>query len=122
MFQREAERPGGAEDSFGSHLTGLGFELDAHGAGTEEVWRVDFPLLLRALIPPGREHSFVVVKMDIEGAEYGLLRAMLADGSIGLMDVLHVEFHHRLMPAESAESTEALRATLRARVELVEHW
>jgi FkbM family methyltransferase len=122
VFQREVERPGGAEDGTGSHLTGLGFHLDPHGAGTEEVWTVDFPLLLRALIPPGREHSYVVVKMDIEGAEYGILRAMLADGSIDLVDVLHVEFHHHLMPAESEESTEALRAAVRQRVELVEHW
>ena len=121
-FQREAAHPGGAEDGLGSHLTGLGFALNAHGAGAEPVWKVDFPLLLRALIAPGREHSLVVVKMDIEGAEYDILRAMLADGSIDLVDVLHVEFHHRLMPAESAAGTETLRAALRERVALVEHW
>ena len=122
VFQREARRPGDIEDGQGSHLAALDFHLDAQGGGAEEVWKVDFPLLLRALIAPGREHSFVVVKMDIEGAEYDILRAMLADGSIDLVDVLHVEFHHRLMPAESEESTEALRAALRQRVELVEHW
>ena len=122
VFQREARQPGHMEDGQGSHLAALDFQLDAKGGGAEEVWKVDFPLLLRALIAPGRAHSRVVVKMDIEGAEYDILRAMLADGSIDLVDVLHVEFHHRLMPGESEASTEALRAALRPRVELVEHW
>jgi FkbM family methyltransferase len=120
VFQREKAEVG--ESGMGSHLTGIGFELDPRGAGQEEVWKIDFPLFLRALIPLGREQSYVVVKMDIEGAEYAILRAMLADGSIGLVDVLHVEFHQRLMPAESDESTEALREQLRQHVELVEHW
>ncbi len=121
VFQREAGSRGGSEDGQGSHLTGLGFHLETHGAQTEAVWKVDFPLFLRSLIAPGREHSYVVVKMDIEGAEYDILRAMLTDGSIDLVDVLHVEFHDRLMPAESEETTEQLRSELRKRVELVEH-
>ena len=122
VFQREACGPGGAEDGQGSHLKELEFDLDRQGGGQEAVWKVDFPLFLRSLIAPGREHSFVVVKMDIEGAEYDILRAMLADGSIDLVDVLHVEFHDRLMPAESEETTGRLRAALRKRVDLVEHW
>jgi hypothetical protein len=60
--------------------------------------------------------------MDIEGAEYGILRTMLADGSIQRVDVLHVEFHQRLMAAETNESTETLREALRTTVKLVEHW
>ncbi len=120
VFQRDAID--GREDGEGAHLMGIGFELDTQNAGTEEVWKVDFPRFLSALIPPGREHSYVVVKMDIEGAEYAILRAMLADGSIDRVDVLHVEFHQRLMPAESDASTDVLKEALRARVELVEHW
>ncbi len=121
-FQREARGPGDIEDGQGSHLAGLDFHLDAQGGGQEEVWKVNFPLFLRALIPSAREGAFVVVKMDIEGAEYDILRAMLADGSIDLVDVLHVEFHHRLMPSESEETTEQLRAELRERVKFIEHW
>lgn len=122
VFQRELEGGTGQETGEGSHLAEIDFAGDFSGAGREEVWKVDFPALLRALIPPGREGAFVVVKMDIEGAEYGILRAMLADGSIDLVDVLHVEFHDRLMESESVESSAALRDALRERVKLVEHW
>lgn len=122
LFQREAESYGGREDGQGSHLAEMELALDCHGAGREEVWAVDFPAFLRAMIPGERDGCFVVVKMDIEGAEYGILRTMLADGSIQRVDVLHVEFHQRLMAAETNESTETLREALRTTVKLVEHW
>lgn len=123
MFQREAVRPGGAEDGQGSHLAELDFHLDCRGGGLEPVWAVDFPAFLRAMVPEARDpSSLVVVKMDIEGAEYGLLRHMLADGSIGLVDVLHVEFHQRLMTSETDDTTEELREALRRMVRLEEHW
>jgi FkbM family methyltransferase len=37
--------------------------------------------------------DFVIVKLDIEGAEYAVLRKMIDDGSIELVDRLYVEFH-----------------------------
>ena len=122
LFQREAERNGGREDGQGSHLAEIEFALDCHGAGQEEVWAVDFPAFLRAMIPAEPDACFIVVKMDIEGAEYAILRAMLADGSIECVDVLHVEFHQRLMASETDETTERLREALRAAVKLVENW
>ena len=122
IFQRESTSEPDAEDGQGSHLRELQFHLDPQGGGQEVIWKMNFPLFLRSLIPPGRQHSFVVVKMDIEGAEYDILRAMLTNGSIDLVDVLHVEFHDRLMPGETAETTEALKTALRKRVDLVEHW
>jgi FkbM family methyltransferase len=122
LFQRQAETDGGREDGQGSHLAEMELALDCHGAGREEVWAIDFPMFLRAMIPVEREGCFVVVKMDIEGAEYEILRTMLADGSIERVDVLHVEFHQRLMAGENNETTEALREALRTFVKLVEHW
>ena len=38
--------------------------------------------------------DYIVVKMDIEGAEYRVLSQMIADGSIGYVNELYVEFHH----------------------------
>jgi len=121
-FQREAEAEGAREDGQGSHLAEVELDLDTHGAGREEVWAVDFPAFLLAMIPAERPSSFVVLKMDIEGAEYAMLRRMLTDGSLSRVDVLHVEFHQRLMPSESDETTEHLREALRTAVKLVEHW
>lgn len=122
VFQREAVCTGGVEIGEGSHLRGIGFGLDARGAGTEEVWRVDFAEFLAAMVPADRTGAFVVVKMDIEGAEYGILRRMLATGAIDRVDVLHVEFHQRLMESETDESTEVLRTELRRHVRLIDHW
>ena len=115
LFSREAGQPGGLEDGQASHLKSIPLEVDHRGAGEEEVWCINFQLFLRALIPPrskGEDRLFVVVKMDIEGAEYPILRTMLADGSIERIDVLHVEFHDRILPDETVESTAALRQEL----------
>lgn len=37
--------------------------------------------------------DFVHLKVDIEGAEYDVLERMIADGTIDLVDEMHVEFH-----------------------------
>jgi FkbM family methyltransferase len=39
------------------------------------------------------KEDFIVVKMDIEGAEYAVLRKMIEDKSINYIDELYVEFH-----------------------------
>ena len=57
--------------------------------------------------------------MDIEGAEYGILRKLLNEGTINLIDILHVEFHDRLMPAESEESTNELNPKSEVRKSIV---
>ncbi|MFC9466057.1 FkbM family methyltransferase [Streptomyces coelicoflavus] len=43
----------------------------------------------------------VVVKMDIEGAEYPVLTKLLADGTINLISVLYIEWHYDRFPAMS---------------------
>jgi FkbM family methyltransferase len=40
-----------------------------------------------------RKEDVVHVKLDIEGAEYAVLRKMLRDGSIAHIDKLYIEFH-----------------------------
>ena len=39
------------------------------------------------------EDDYIIPKMDIEGAEYEVLRKMIDDGSINLVDKAYVEFH-----------------------------
>src|SRR5215831_11746752 len=36
----------------------------------------------------------VIVKLDVEGAEYEVLRGLFKDGSIRLIDRLYIEFHY----------------------------
>jgi FkbM family methyltransferase len=66
-----------------------------------------------------RDH--LVVKMDIEGAEYPVLEKMVADGTIDYLDELIVEFHWQMNDNLSRERHDALRAALDRRV-LVSEW
>jgi FkbM family methyltransferase len=66
-----------------------------------------------------RDH--LVVKMDIEGAEYPVLERMVADGTIDYVKELIVEFHWQMNETLSRERHEALRAALAGRV-LVTDW
>ncbi|MDQ1015788.1 FkbM family methyltransferase [Streptomyces afghaniensis] len=43
----------------------------------------------------------VVVKMDIEGAEYPVLTKLLADETINLISVLYIEWHYDRFPSMS---------------------
>jgi FkbM family methyltransferase len=65
--------------------------------------------------------DYLVVKMDIEGAEYAILEKMLADGTIDYLKELIVEFHWQMNETLSRERHEALRAALAGRV-LVTDW
>lgn len=41
--------------------------------------------------------GFIICSMDIEGAEFSVLEKMLTEDTISKIDLLDVEFHHRLM-------------------------
>ena len=70
-----------------------------------KVNTVDFSRLVGECQPG----DFVIVKMDIEGAEYDVLRKMIKDNTIQKISVLFVEFHfHNHAPQESYTSTQAL--------------
>jgi FkbM family methyltransferase len=59
-------------------------------AAAIEVEIIDFSEYLK---DKAENYNIIIVKMDIEGAEVELLEKMIADGSIGLIDYLYVEFH-----------------------------
>lgn len=66
-----------------------------------------------------RDH--LVVKMDIEGAEYPVLEKMVADGTIDYVTELIVEFHWRMNENLDQARHDALRTVLDRRV-LVSDW
>lgn len=57
-----------------------------------EVVSLNFPRFI-SLLPDG----FIICSMDIEGAEFRILEAMLANDSIDRIGLLDIEFHHRFM-------------------------
>ncbi len=58
---------------------------------------VDFSRLLRFY----SQNDFIVVKMDIEGAEFELLIHLIKENVLNLIDVLIVEYHKYLSPFKS---------------------
>ena len=55
------------------------------------VTAIDLAAWLARRITPS---MFVVVKIDIEGAEYAVIDHLIATGAICLIDEMWVEFHH----------------------------
>lgn len=87
-----------------SHIVGV--------AGTEypetiKVPSIDFSNFIMN-IPEIERYNALICSMDIEGSEFPVLRKMIADGSIQLIDVLDIEFHHRMMNDEDTDSARAL--------------
>jgi FkbM family methyltransferase len=62
----------------------------------------------------------VVVKMDVEGAEYDIIEKMIADRSILLVRKLICEWHYDRFPGISAERHYAVRTRAAAMTELVD--
>ena len=54
----------------------------------------------------GRDRVFV--KMDIEGAEYSVLRKLIQDDNMSIITELNIEWHWRALAEESLETTEQL--------------
>ncbi|KAJ3342138.1 hypothetical protein HDU93_003354 [Gonapodya sp. JEL0774] len=56
-----------------------------------EVAMIDFSSFIREYVHPD---DYVIVKMDVEGAEYPVLRKMFLDGTFCLLDSMALEDHH----------------------------
>ncbi len=101
-----------------NHLDGWGSTLMGNSShkGLSEpitVWAIDFAEFLNGL-----EGEEIFVKMDIEGAEFPILRHLLAQRALARITRLWVEFHERFLPEESAISRRALETAVRRHTQL----
>jgi FkbM family methyltransferase len=93
-------------ESVGSSVNGLNwYDTKYFDQEVIEVDCVDISSIL------GRYSSedFIVVKLDIEGAEFEVVRKMLSDGSIKKIDELYVEWHTCHVESETEESEKELK-------------
>lgn len=65
------------------------------------------------------DEDTIVCSMDIEGAEYPVLRKLLRDKTAQKLDLLDIEFHQRLLVNEDEASSSALRRELESEGVLV---
>jgi FkbM family methyltransferase len=84
-----------------SHIDNIRDSVDE----TITVPSIDFSKFIAEL----PEEATVCISMDIEGAEYPVMRKMLEDGTAGNITLLDIEFHHRLILSEDAATSATLR-------------
>ncbi len=87
--QRKKRRRGGREDEGGSLLRK---KNNVDISKPVQVKCVDFS---QWLISNFNKTDYIILKLDIEGAEYQVLNKMIKDESIDYVDVLYVEFHYK---------------------------
>jgi FkbM family methyltransferase len=54
------------------------------------------------------DREYLLIKMDIEGSEYPVLRHLIKEGTISKIDDLYVEFHDWAMATEDSNTTSSL--------------
>lgn len=65
-----------------------------------EVKCIDFSMWLKSNFS---KNDYIVLKMDIEGAEYQVLNKMIEDRTIEYVDELFMDWHYTKLPMESSE-------------------
>ena len=91
-------------------LTG-GATRQASSKSRAERYRISQVDLSRWLLSSFTKSDFVILKMDVEGGEHRIVPKMVADGSLGLVDVWLWECHH--MPRSWHSPCHKLRKRLR---------
>ncbi|ORY36270.1 hypothetical protein BCR33DRAFT_770302 [Rhizoclosmatium globosum] len=74
--------------------------------------KVDLPAVNigRFILQNFRAEDFVVVKMDIEGAEYDVVPHLYSTGAYTIIDYLYIEWHKPLVDNEPAKAAAAKNA------------
>lgn len=62
------------------------------GEKTRTAKCIDFSKWLRDNFS---DEDYIVIKMDIESAEYEVLEKMMTEGTLEMIDELYIEWHHR---------------------------
>ena len=65
--------------------------------------------------------DYIILKMDVEGAEYEVLEKMIDEDTINYVDKLYVEFHG-MRVFKTREDTKKLRTEIRGRGIPVHNW
>lgn len=79
---------------------------------------IDISTALKAYTKEDR----IVVKLDVEGSEFCILRKMLSDGTIDLVSDLYIEWHTRFIATENKETESELIKQIVARGVEIHGW
>jgi len=59
------------------------------------------------------KNDYIIIKLDIEGAEYEVIRKMKKDGTLSYADEIYIEFHDRFMKNENDGTTQQIIADVK---------
>lgn len=119
VFESESGSPVDGKsirDGWLSQLEEIGAEIK----GLEQpiaVPCVNFSALIQAMAIHSKE---IYVKMDIEGAEFRVLRELIADDTAKHIKKMWVEFHERFVPGESHQTKRELIEQLSLQTQIIE--
>lgn len=82
-----------------------------------EVPCFDFSKWIAGFVRPGDN---LIVKMDIEGSEYPILKKMIEDRTLSLITKLYCEWHLDRFPAISEQEHSKLQETVRSQTILID--
>lgn len=106
-------------DGWGSVISELNSTHLLHCEPPIEVECVDFDKILSKY---NKENYNVIVKLDIEGAEYNVLRHIISNGSIKNINELYVEWHHVDLKDEDIKTTNQLINLIKNNGVIVYNW
>jgi FkbM family methyltransferase len=94
-------------DGWGSSIDGIGY----NHAGYET--KVEIPSINFSKFISELPDANIICKMDIEGAEFAVLRHMIEEGTITKIKEIYIEFHEVRMGGESVATRNKIIDTLR---------
>jgi len=103
-------------DGWGSSVKEVNFIHLGYGNPIETPC-INFSEFLKSL-----PESNIICKMDIEGSEYDVLRYLIKENSISLINELYVEFHERFIEHESKETESDLTEQIQSFGVKVHNW
>jgi len=95
--------------------------IDGHGKRLDNIVPIE-AINFSKFLEQFSEYDQVIVKMDIEGAEYDVLRHLMKEGTVSIMDELYVETHERFVNGENVKTTQDLLNTIRGKNVKVFKW
>lgn len=69
-----------------------------------------------------KDSDFIVVKMDIEGSEFNVLRKILSDGTINYIDHMYIEWHHVYVKNENNDTVNILKNEIKKHNIQLDEW
>jgi len=99
----------------------LGLNVGDVAACVQDVIEVECVDISR-LINEYDKDDFIIVKMDVEGAEFELVRKLLKDNTIEKINEIYIEWHTQHVPGESYDSERELKEQLSKTNAIVHDW